>query len=413
LAEDIEPTIDAIRSTKLVGEERAEYQLTDEPRIPAHLCYSSDAAAAHGLAKPTGGFGTHVDPQTAKLIAYAECIERICLCASRRDQCSRHAYINDGAHIDPAEFVAVNPDDQPCADNLFRKARTNELSWWPAEELTTGKLCNIPAQAVFSSSEFASEFQIVNESNSSGAAFGKKGGKRAVTSGLFEAIERDATVGAFLFRKPLDRIVNLPDSLQAIVRYMRQYRLEPVILNATSDIGVPTVLVLTIDRCDNGLPLTTGAATGYEFSGAIHKALLESMQGRVARRLWFLDNKQPAGTDMRSIAPAKRRISYWSQPSRLSELAFWLENPGTVDFDCLEGEHGDLDQTLEFFREKSVPVYSADITLSDVAAAGFETRVVVVPYLHRLNVNVNTVCLYSRHYGSVPLANNNVPHPFM
>lgn len=278
-------------------------------------------------------------------------------------------------------------------------------------EQSTGRLFHAPAEAIFVTNYNAS-CSAEYESNSTGAALGRRGEKRATTSGLLEVIERDAVIGTFLSQRQLHRVIDLPDGLSEVVENLNQYRLEASIYDVSNDLGVPTIMVALIDKTFGRPVLTTGSASRFTYREAIERALLESVQSRIARRLLFESHQPPSEVKQSDIETDFDRVVFWSNPDNLKLITQWLFTADTVPYSSLNPENTTTEELLRTLKEKQYPVYVADITPPSLSDLGLETRKVLVPALHRMHIRESSKQLISEHWGDLSKCSTSLPHPF-
>jgi len=112
----------------------------------------------------------------------------------------------------------------------------------------------------------------------------------AVAGGLYECIERDATAIAQhrlqdFPRVDLDTITD--PTVARLVRTLRDADITPVLLDVTSDIGLPTYIAYLID-CESGCGVNKGYAAHLDPAVAQARALTETIQ---ARAVWIAGSR--------------------------------------------------------------------------------------------------------------------------
>ena len=317
----------ALAATGLTDPEHTVPAFTDEPKIPAFLCYpSAKAADRYKLTLGVNGSGFHPQPERARLQAVAECLERLSLMNPPEDLLVRGRPADVAGSVDPLAFRAHSHAQFPDFADFKRQVAESDFRWWPAAALGTDKQVLLPAQFVFLSSIVNDEVLIRREQITTGAALGPNGTDIAFASGLFEAVERDATVAAYLTRTSPPRIAGLSPELQEAVDYLRRYHLEPHLLDVTTDLDIPCVVAVTVDETGFGPAINIGTAAGLTYEDAILSALYESIQTRSPGRLFRDPSSEPAPSS-EGPSTIEQRFDEWHPVERVADLDFWLETP--------------------------------------------------------------------------------------
>ena len=272
--------------------------------------------------------------------------------------------------------------------------------------------CACRPQLVFLSNSFRDETLIRREQITTGAALGPKGTDLAFASGLFEIVERDATMAAYLRRASPPRIIGLEGELRDALEYLRRYHLEPYLLDVTTDLGIPSVAAVTVDETGLGPAINVGTAAGLTFEEAISSALFESIQTRNPGRLFRDPSSEPApaGEGPRTI---EQRFAHWYPTERIADLDFWLETPHEVRYDELASECRTLDEAQRLILDRGFHIYTAEVTLPELDQAGFEVLRVLIPELHPLYLTEANKMLYSVHHGEIRDDPSLPPHPVL
>lgn len=403
----------ALAATGLVDPHQSVPAFTDEPKIPAFLCYpSAKAANLYKVTQGVNGSGFHPDPERAGLQAVAECLERLSLMNPPEAQLVRGRPADVSGAIDPLAFRAHSAAQFPNFAEFERQVADCNFRWWPVTALGTDENVLLPAQFVFLSSIVNDEVLIRREQITTGAALGPIGTDIAFASGLFEAVERDATMAAYLTRTSPPRIVQLSTDLQDAVDYFRRYHLEPHFLDVTTDLGIPCVVAVTVDETGLGPAINIGTAAGLNYEDTILSALYESIQTRNPGRL-FRDPSAESTPSSEGPSTIEQRFDEWYPVERIPDLGFWLETPHRVGYDELVSRSRTLDQAKNALLDRGFHIYVADVTLPELKQAGFEVLRVVVPELHPLYLTEANKMLYSVHHGEIPNDPSLPPHPVL
>ncbi len=348
----------------------------DDPRIYVVAALVSNVEYL-GLSElgSTLNSGASVDIKGAILAAVGESLERYCS-AVIPDNLSLSSYkdLNVKA-VHPSKFQFYS-DYQYTSENFpFEKfVETSEVVWTEAVELISGSKVCVPAATVYLP-YFARHNSETNiwAPVSSGLACANSPDK-AVLSGLYEVIERDAFMLFWLLGskvKALDWQSNsgLHDF---ILRYFNHCIQHIHLLNITSDINVPTVLAV---YCKPGEGLLVSAATRGTFEEAAKKALIELAQGRITWRKTFesaakLDVAAPRYSTIRTF---EDHVNLYTNPRMVSEVPFLFPN----QFESLEELQNPINPDLvnvsslaQHLDSLGYESYCVNLTQGEVAESG-------------------------------------------
>jgi ribosomal protein S12 methylthiotransferase accessory factor len=198
----------------------------------------------------------------------------------------------------------------------------------------------------------------------------------AVLAGLYELVERDAFVIAWLTRRPSRRIdVSSSAGLAADVeRYYRRRGVETVAFDLTTDIGIPVVMCVAFDRSGSRPAATVGLGCSFDRSNALDRAVMEVVQIRSASvpRYRALPSVPPISR-YADIQTLEEHAAFAAEPDHLDEFDF-LDAQAAVEVDVaehggrsVEAELADCTQRLE---AAGCTVAFVDLTLPDIEPFG-------------------------------------------
>jgi|SRR3989344_946412 len=408
VAENNSEILRKLRSIGLTQEEVESPIITDEPKLPNYICLpniSFDSEKIHGQ-------GFDLIENRARIKSVAECLERICLFNPKTSSFLYSKFEGQKEFVNPLDFVPYS-DKQIDRDEYDFGIKRNKLSWWPAVNLFNNSTVFVPAQLLFLSHDFDTEFPIRRERISTGSAFGKHGESRALHSGFSEIIERDAIMGAYLMKKRLPIIRNLPTKIVDLLNYFKRYNLETYIFDATSDLGIPVVMSLVLDRTGIGEAVNLGAKSGRSYLECIEGSMFEAIQPRrAARMIYILNPEKLEFDDSKEIKGMEERYAFWRSINRIKDLDFWLNSNLNVDYKSISKKDMSLKNALEIINNRGYSLFVSDITLPRIKDSGFETLKVLIPELHPLYLAENAKALHSVHYGNISDDPQLKPHPF-
>ena len=163
--------------------------------------------------------------------------------------------------------------------------------WVEVYGLQSGKARYVPACAISLQARHPAGLPLAATpwaSTSNGLSSGNTYAE-AVAGGLYECIERDATAIAQgksnAPRVDLDTVTDR--TVARLVRAIRDADVTPILLDVTSDIGIPTYICYLIDS-ENGHGINKGYAAHLDPAVAQARALTETIQ---ARAVWIAGSR--------------------------------------------------------------------------------------------------------------------------
>jgi ribosomal protein S12 methylthiotransferase accessory factor len=232
---------------------------------------------------------------------------------------------------------------------------------------------------------------ILREQNSHGAAaFYSQDG--AILSGLLECLQRDGFFRHWLRRIAPPRIATRDVTRPATVRLLESARdvgLEPMLVDITSELGVPTCLCV-LARSDGESPaITMGASCRIDGETAIHDALLEAAS--VHHVLATNRERVRAANDRDPLVDASfdtdHRLAFWANPEHAHHLSWFLAGPTKSLSDFSRGwratasPRAALDQIIDVLRQRRIAAWFYAAKHAALDELGFATARVIVPDL--------------------------------
>ncbi|WP_323190502.1 YcaO-like family protein [Halostella sp. PRR32] len=271
-----------------------------------------------------------------------------------------------------SEFTVGASDDLPNAvspASLVRgpgEAVDDRIRWVPGANLVTDEEAFLPAEAV----HFPPPEERYLQTITTGLGLGSSG-VGALLSGLYEVIERDATMIAWYSTfDPLELRVD-DDRFGTLARRARAEDLSVTPLLVTQDVDVPVVSV-AVHR-ESGWPrFAVGSDADLDPDAAATAALAEALQN------WM---------ELRSMGPEESA----EDPSAIAEYADcppaaeqFLDADGVVPSadvgpDELPSGPAELEAVIERVTEAGLTPYAAELTPRDVSAIDLAAVRVVVP----------------------------------
>jgi ribosomal protein S12 methylthiotransferase accessory factor len=312
----------------------------------------SDARAAEFAA------GVDRDWDRAFMKALGEGLERYCAGVYRRSEFTVAAERTRSNPVPPSRFVRPDGWEVP--------ARDTPIPWVEGIDLATDESASLPAALV----HYPPPSEAYKPAITTGLGLGNSG-VEALLSGLYEIIERDATMLAWYSSfEPLALDVS-DENYDALRRRARAEDLSVTTLLVTQDIDVP-VVAAAVHRDGEWPRFGAGSAASLDPAVAARSALAEALQN------WM---------ELRSMGPEAAADEggaigdYAADPTPAAEF---LDADATVPADSVGPEAlptgtVELEAVVDRVTDAGLNAYAARTTTRDVASLGFEAVRVLAP----------------------------------
>ena len=202
----------------------------------------------------------------------------------------------------------------------------------------------------------------------------------AVAAGLYELVERDAFVITWLNRLPVPRI-DFTASVGAsseIARHYRRFGIETLAFDLTTDLQIPVVMAVAVDRSGALPAATVGLGCHLVPSIALDRAVTEVVQVRVGTGWLYRQAVPPRIQRFQDVRTIVDHAVLAATPEHLGEFDFLFEQAPRTLAEIPDRSHGDVEADLAFCRERleavGCTVAYVDLTLPDLEA--FDVRIV-------------------------------------
>ena len=323
---------------------------------------------------------------------------------------------------------------EPRALSIFSRAQIERrpglafddgsvFQWVPCKSLVSSQQALLPAQLVHWNYPIhwgdAPEPMLREQNSHGAAAFYSQDG--AILSGLLECLQRDGFFRHWLRGIAPPRIATGDVTRPATVRLLENARdvgLSPILLDITSELGVPTCLCV-LARDDDELPaVSMGASCRLDGETAIHDALLEAAS--VHHVVAMGRERVRAATDRDPLTDASfdsdRRLAFWANPDHRRHLAWFLAGPTKSLSEFRRGWHAPespregLERVALILRRRRIAAWFYEARHAALDELGFATARVIVPDLLPMYcVDRNAPLGLARAEGA---AQPSWPHPF-
>jgi ribosomal protein S12 methylthiotransferase accessory factor len=325
--------------------------------VPYYVARVADTTPFSDVRAAEFGGGVDAGWDAAFMKALGEGLERYAAGVYREASFTRAPAANVPNPVTPDAFV--RPDDAEAYD------RDEALAWATGEALATGEPASLPAEFV----GFPPSERRYRPAITTGLGLGNSGPEAAL-SGLYEAIERDATMTSwYSTTEPLG--LELDDSTFAeLEKRARAESLSVTPLLVTTDVDVPVVAV-GVHRDGDWPRFAAGSGADLDPVAAARSALAEALQN------W---------TELRSMGPdaaAEEGAAIGHHADFPDETRAFFDPDASVPADAL-GEPAlsgtdELEAVVDRVETVGLEPYVARITTRDLAGMGFEAVRVLVP----------------------------------
>jgi len=395
-----------LERAKLISSTKKLFQFTDEPHFFQYSCsYSKE-----DYDEDNGGVALDIDKEKAMIRAMGECVERYCLEKAPKNLLVDSFYNLQSRALNPGRFINFRKEDigKDLRGYLEKLSRT-PLTWVEGLDMITKDKILIPAQLVYV--PFDNNEPMIRPQISTGAA-AHENLEQAIINGTLEVIERDSFMLKYLSRDKLP-IVKLGGKLKELENYFKRYQLELRIFETTTDINIPSIMCVNIDRTGEGPAISIGLATKFSQEDAILRAIIESQQVRQWIRHSYIVDEMPLVKKPFEIKSIKDRGYYWYPLEKINDLNFLQGDQ--ISFSKGKKEKSSVKNLTALLRSKNIGFYAVDITTPQIRNAGFNVVKTVLPELHPLFLYEDYPCLYSKRLEENLKGReiNLDPHPFM
>lgn len=206
----------------------------------------------------------------------------------------------------------------------------------------------------------------------------------ASVAALNECIERDALSVLWLRRLPVPRLIidETDDAISAaLAEYERSLVDEPLLFDATTELGIPTIYLVSPAQHHQRAAVMVGCATDLEPRRAVAKALREGTMIRLAASHW---TRTPASPD--DCMDVEDGAAWTGRPENRAAFDFLLDTPHERKLSELPDvstpdTYGDLAFLVEQLRRHGLQVLAIEVTPDEARDIGFRAVRILVPEL--------------------------------
>ncbi len=422
--------------TKFIGGDiiksfKRSIQFTDEPRFYEYTAevgdYSKYSDAPY---EKDFGSGLSYDERKAKIKALAEAIERFSMSVYRKEDLIKESYNTlKSKAINPTLFLNFSKSQyQIPTDELKNNIKKYLFYWTTIYSIKENKTMLIPAQLIYV--PFNLDVISLRHPISTGAAVGTSY-TAAIYRGICEIIERDAYIINYLAKIPAPRINESSiknKKIKELISYFKRYFLELHLFNITTDIKVPVILALIIDKTGVGPSLSVGAKCDLNIENAIIGAIEEAQKTRTwIRYLMIINNEkyEKLKNHPERIKSMEDRGLFWAHKELYKKYDFLINSNNRINVNKNKVPkllNQKLKLTLNAVNNAGLSVYVKDISPESLISP-FKVVKAVIPEAHPLFLYEDKKYLWSKRLFKVPVLLgykknenfklNEFPHPFV
>jgi len=236
-------------------------------------------------------------------------------------------------------------------------------------------------------------------------------------SGLYELIERDAFLITWMNRLAVPRVdySSMAGIAARIRSHYARFSIEAVVYDITTDIGVPVMMAMAVDRSGSGPAVVVGLGCHLNPAVALKKALMEVCQVRPSQSIKFAKTipaeRLTAYGDVKTL---EDHASFACNPANFHEFDFlWNSSRSRQVEEMSDGSAGeekaDLAHCVRLLRAADGRVAYVELTTPDVAPYGVHVVRSIASELQPIHFGIGEERLGGRRLLKTDL--NPCPHP--
>lgn len=368
----------------------------------------------------------------ALLKCLGEIIERYCNFVFLEDSTSFIGSLREikGEALNPCS--TGNFSENQLKNEDFKRFLINENSkfrWTQCKSLTTNNFVHIPSQLIYLSYPFLKDEPTIYPGISTGVAGGSCL-SAALVRGTYEVVERDSFMIYYLNKlqpPKIDLKVTNNNKVQQFLESAKRYKLEIVSLDITSDLGIPVVVSIVINRTGIGKAISVGLKSNLNMIDAIIGSIEEALHTRSWLRSEYEKSpKKVKPPDLQKNSSIKIRGFLWYPIEAIKNLNFWIQSPEkkTVPAYYQAFSSGqELGKLIAIFKKSNCQIYYKDLIVPALRKLGYYVVKVIIPQMQPLYLNEKYPLLGGRRLYAVPeklgykrraeSELNRYPHPFL
>jgi len=325
--------------------------------VPYYIADIADTTGLSDTAAADLAAGVDADWDRAYMKAIGEALERYSAGVYRTRTATRGSERTLAAPVSPRRFVRPDKFEQPDPEH--------RIDWIDGRSLPDGERVSLPAEFVW----FPPPTHRYRPAITTGLGLGNSP-IEAVLAGLYEVIERDATMLAWYSTfEPLGLTIE-DDVVDELTKRARAESLTVTLLVVTQDVDVP-VVAAAVHRDGEWPQFAVGSGADIDPTAAARSALAEALQSWMELRAMGPELAADQGGAIAEYAERPAAAESFVDP----DTRIPAERLGEPS---LTGET-ELRAVCDRLSAVGLDAYAARLTTRDVDALGFEAVRAVVP----------------------------------
>lgn len=323
--------------------------------VPYYLASLRDTAAFSDARATPQAAGVAADWDRAFMKAIGEALERYCAGVYRTVELTEARASELDQRVAPSEFVS--PGNEERVDD-------EPIRWVPGEALESDTRTLLPASVVL----FPPPDERFRPAITTGLGLGNSA-TQALLSGLYEVIERDATMlGWYSTFEPLGLRVET-EKFETLRRRARAADLSTTALLVTQDVDVPVVCV-AVHRESEWPRFAVGSGAALNATQAAESALAEALQNWTELR----------GMGRENASESEGAIGHYAAfPSIAQSFVDVGHAIPAAEVGASTTGTDELNAVVKRLASVGLDAYASRLTTRDVEELGFEAVRAVVP----------------------------------
>lgn len=389
----------------------------DEPKL---YDFSTAYCSLDKNSKKITDFGGGIDQNKEKALlkSVGEAVERYCISIPQKNVLSSVNNLKPKA-INLDNFVDfTNKQLKNINFHKFTRNKNTKFWWTTGYSLPNFEKILVPSQLTSVPYKFVKE-KIIRDPITTGAALSTSLGG-SIYRGICEIVERDAFMITYL-NKLKRKSVDLDKSgveIKNLNHLYSKYNLELHIIDISTDLDIPSMMGLVIDRTGIGPAISVGLSADIDPVIAAIKAAQEAIHSRP----WYrkLMNVNIYNHDLNSF---DGRAMYWVNPKMIKKIDFLINNQSIVlkKRTVSLSMKNKIDYVLEKLNQHKFEIFFVNKTEKIIEENGFFVTMTIIPKLVPLYLDENYKYLGNPRLKEVPkkLGYNtpdnfySIPHPFL